>query len=170
MNNKKCRLMASMLICIALWVVYIFENEMSRYGIYTLVDYGIHEILSIVPFICVIANIVFISNIVRDMIKNKRIYSNIVVTILLSITLLLQVQFFIEKFNTITIIAITQVISVDADKEEITISSGNKDIVLTCPMPILKLLEVDGEYLITYETTNESSNKGNVNQIQIIKD
>lgn len=171
MCNKNRTLMISTLIGVTLWIVYIFENEMATYGIYTLVDYGTHEILSMVPFVCMITTSVFLLILVRDMVRNKQIKSNMVISILLSVVLFLQVQFLVEKLNTVSVITVAQVVSIDSQRKEITIANDDLgNVVLTCPMIIFELLEVDKEYLITYEKNNQSSSQGNVNLIQIFEE
>ena len=36
-----------------LWTFYIFQEELSRYGLYTIISYNIHEIASVIPFLCI---------------------------------------------------------------------------------------------------------------------
>ncbi|MGL5979160.1 MAG: helix-turn-helix domain-containing protein [Erysipelotrichaceae bacterium] len=41
-----------LLLC-SLWVVSMFERQLSNYGLYPIVGYSIHELFSLIPFLCI---------------------------------------------------------------------------------------------------------------------
>ena len=170
MKNKKYLSVIIGLIGICLWIIYIFEKEMSNYGIYTLVNYSVHEILSIVPFLCILATIALLFIWIKDSIKHKNFKSHIAILLLLSVSLLFQGNYVISQSNTASTSTVAKVVNIDSQKKEIVISNELGEVVLDCPMTIFMLLEVDKEYLISYLHEKEGPSKGKVNLVQIIGD
>lgn len=156
------------LIGICLWIIYIFEKEMSNYGIYTLVNYNVHEILSIIPFFCILVTIAWIFILIKDSIKHKKFKPHIAMLLLLSVSLLFQGNYVVSQSNIASTSTVARVVNIDSQKEEIVINNELGEIVLACPMTIFILLEVDKEYLISYLHEKEKPSKGKVNLIQNI--
>lgn len=100
MKNKKYLSVIIGLIGICLWIIYIFEKEMSNYGIYTLVNYNVHEILSIVPFFCILVTIAWLYILIKDSIKHKKNKPHIAMLLLLSVALLFQGNYVVSQSNT----------------------------------------------------------------------
>ena len=51
--EKQSKRIIVLLSGIYLWIFFIFQEELSRYGLYTLTSYNVHEIASFIPFLCV---------------------------------------------------------------------------------------------------------------------
>lgn len=168
MKNKKHLSVIIGLVGICLWITYIFEKEMSNYGIYTLVNYSVHEILSIVPIFCILATIAWLFILIKDSIKHKNFKLNIITLLLLSVLLIFQANYIVSQFNTSSTATVAKVLNIDSQKEKIVISNGSGEVVLDCPMTIFVLLEVDKEYLISYLHEKENPSKGKVSLIQNI--
>lgn len=44
---------AVVLLCgIGLWIFYLFQQELAEYGLYTIISYNVHELASVIPFLC----------------------------------------------------------------------------------------------------------------------
>ena len=61
MEEKKNR--SRIIICafvtgILLWGFYIVQEEFAKYGMYQLISYGVHEISSLIPILCILATII----------------------------------------------------------------------------------------------------------------
>lgn len=39
-----------------LWAFFIIQEEFAFYGIYSLISYGVHEISSLIPLVCLVAD------------------------------------------------------------------------------------------------------------------
>lgn len=51
--GKQSKRIIVLLSGICLWIFFIFQEELSRYGLYTLTSYNVHEIASFIPFLCI---------------------------------------------------------------------------------------------------------------------
>lgn len=168
MQTNKGPSIAVILAGVCLWIVYLFDREMSHWGIYTIVDYNTHELLAIVPLVCMLGTIVWLIVLITASIKNKNFKSNMVMIVLLTILLAMQGNSVISQSNTVSTVTVARVVNIEPQKEEITIRNELGEVVLNCPMPIFELLELDKEYLIDYQHQKETLNKGKVNLVQII--
>lgn len=168
MNKKVVSSLPLLLVGVCLWIMFIFEREMANYGIYSLVNYSTHEIMSIIPFICILVTVIWLVVLVVKSRKNKTFKENIIVISLLLVVSFLQIGYVFSQTNQITISTVAYVESIDPTKNEIVINKSGKQIFLECPMTIFELLETDKEYLITYQSKKDNSNEGKVNLVQLI--
>lgn len=168
MDKKLCSSLLLFLVGICLWIVFLFEREMANYGIYTLVSYRTHEILSIVPLVCILITTIWFIILIVKIIKGKTFKKNIVFLSILLIVLLLQIGYVSSQENQISISTVAYVVSIDPTKGEIIINTSGEQISLKCPMTIYELLEINKEYLITYQSKKDKLTDGNVNLIQLI--
>ena len=168
MNKKLGLSLLSLLVGLCLWILFIFEEEMANYGIYTLANYSTHEIMSIIPFVCILVTITWFVISVVKAIKNKTFKENAIVLSLLVMALFLQISYVFSKINQITISTVAYVESINPTKEEIVINESGEQVILECPMIIFELLETDEEYLITYQCKKDNSKEGKVNLVQLI--
>lgn len=155
------------LIGLSLWIIYLFEKEMSNYGIYSLVDYNVHEILSLVPLMSILVTMIWLLMLIKESLKHKNNKPYIALFIL-SIALFFQGNYLLSQYNQVSRSTVARVINIDSQKEEISISSDLGEAILDCPMTIFTLLEADKEYLISYLHEKENPNKGKVNLVQRI--
>ena len=73
-----------------LWTFYIFQEELSRYGLYTIISYNIHEIASVIPFLCIgIAAVWFVYLLVKVIKKESDRYDQVFLIILLAAVILI---------------------------------------------------------------------------------
>lgn len=133
------------LVGLCLWSIFLLENEMSNYGIYTLVDYKVHGVTSLIPFICICGTVIwFIISLIKS-IKNKTLKGNVVIMSLLITALVAQGGYLLYISNQMLISTVAYIESVDPMKEEIIINNGGGQVILECPMTIYELLEVNKE-------------------------
>lgn len=158
------------LVGLCLWSIFLLENEMSNYGIYTLVSYEVYTIISFIPFICICGTVIwFIISLIKS-IKNKTLKGNVVIMSLLITALVAQGGYLLHISNQMLITTVAYIESVDPMKEEIIINNGGEQIVLECPMTIYELLEVNKEYGVTYQHKKGDLGRGKVNLVKLIKD
>lgn len=159
MTKQKFINIITTIIFISLWLVYLFEAELAKYGIYTIVPYNVHEILAIVPLLSIILTIICLLVLIER--KIKPVFLLIAIVFLVA-----QVNYLYEQSNVVSITTIAEVTSIRTG--EITIKNDAGEVDLECPMLIYKLLETGKEYLIDYETNSNNTSIGEVNIIQML--
>ena len=169
MYKKLCSSLLLFLVGICLWIVFLFEGEMANYGIYTLVNYRTHEIMSIVPLVCILITTIWFITLIVKSIKGKTFKKNIIFLSILLIVFLLQIGYVSSQVNQISISTVAYVESINSTKGEIIINTSGEQILLKCPITIYELLEVNKEYLITYQSKKDNLTDGNVILVQLIK-
>ncbi|HWT76280.1 MAG TPA: hypothetical protein VN258_16390 [Mobilitalea sp.] len=156
-------------IGLILWLIFLCDHEMSRYGIYTIFSYNMHELLSMVPFLCLIFTFCWLISIIVVSVRNKDIKSDIFFGILLLVLCVSQF-IYIHNQSQIRITSIvTSIEKIDREKLEIIIDTQEYSLTLDCPMLVQDLLQTDGtEYLITYENNKTSTKHGKICMIQSV--
>lgn len=114
-----------------LWIFYIFQEELSRHGLYTIISYNIHEIASVIPFLCI----------------------GIVAVILIGL--------YIKENSKGTTTVIASVESVDDQNGEIIIiDAAGQKITLQSPELVNRIIETDGQkYIIQYDDNSSGIRK-----------
>lgn len=160
-------LMLSLGLC--LWILYIFQEEMADYGIYTLISYSTHEIMSVIPLGCTLITVIWLMVTVVKTKKKKLWKENIAVILLLAVAWGLQVGYNVAASNRTSATAIAAVESIEEKKSEVVIRTSEERVVLECPMTIYELLETDRKYLITYEFDQDTPARGKMCLAQLIE-
>lgn len=158
-----------LLVGILLWVLFLCDAGMARFGIYTMVSYPIHEVISTFPYFCILVTIIWLSLLVAKSIKAKTFKENAIVISLLTVAFFLQGGYMSAQANLSGTVTSAFVESIDPVKEEIVITNDNGKVTLECPMIIFSLLEIDKEYSIMYEWKKNNPTVGKVNLIQLIE-
>ena len=114
-----------------LWIFYIFQEELSRYGLYTIISYNIHEIASVIPFLCIgIAAVILIGLYIKENSK-----------------------------GTTTVIASVESVD-DQNGEIIIIDAAGQKITLQSPELVNRIIETDGQkYIIQYDDNSSGIRK-----------
>ena len=53
------------------WMFFLLEEELAFYGIYTLIDYRVHEIAAIIPMLAIPATVIFLVIEIVSIVKKK---------------------------------------------------------------------------------------------------
>jgi glucan phosphoethanolaminetransferase (alkaline phosphatase superfamily) len=167
--KEKSKGVLIIIIGIILWMAYLYDSDMSRYGIYTFFSYNTHEVLSIIPLLSIIITGVLILSLVTKIIREKSIKSHKFFCILLIVLFISQTMYIINKNQTVTTSFVTSINRINIDKMEIVINTDKYDLTLDCPMIVLDLLKTDGtEYGITYEWNKKNPSYGKLCIVQSI--
>lgn len=168
MGDKSSRNIFVILIGFTLWLLYLCDSEMARYGIYTIFSFNVHEIISAIPFISFLFTISWLLVLFIKSVRSKKVRSNLFLLVLLSVFFIAQFSYLHNQSQTIYII--TSIKSIDAQKLEIEIDTGERIITLDCPMLLINILETNGtEYGISYEWSNAKPNYGKLSMIGSVK-
>lgn len=169
MKNSKYTTTIVSFVGIILWIIYLFEKEMSNYGIYSLVSYNTHEILSMVPLLSLVVTFIWLILIIKTSITKHEIKSNMIVLIILSALLVIQGGYIQSQSKMVSTSTVAKVTDINPQEETVTIDNALGVVVLECPMVIFKLLEIDQTYLITYQHKKDNKTSGKVNLMQVIE-
>jgi hypothetical protein len=151
----------SIIIGVFLWMIYLFDAEMSRYGIYTIFSYRTHEMMSIIPFVCIIITAIWLLAVVIKVIKEKNIKSHLILGIILLVFFVVQTKYIYNAFQTVSTSFVTSIERIESDKMSIVINSNGNELTLECPQIVLEVFKTDGtEYGITYEWNKSNPNHG----------
>lgn len=163
MGTKNYKRIIFLLCGLCLWGFYIFQNEMAKYGFYTLVNYGVHEIASFIPLVLTIFTIGWFLYSIRK--QSSKMFS-----IILFLLCVLQGMYIYNDSKTITTITTATVVSISKEQDTIEINIGSSEnlITLKCPMLVSELLEENEKYLITYEWNQKRPDKRELCMIQAI--
>ena len=114
-----------------LWIFYIFQEELSRHGLYTIISYNIHEIASVIPFLCIgIAAVILIGLYIKENSK-----------------------------GTTTVIASVESVD-DQNGEIIIIYAAGKKITIQSEDLVNRIIESDGQkYIIQYDDNSSGIRK-----------
>jgi glucan phosphoethanolaminetransferase (alkaline phosphatase superfamily) len=157
------------IIGIIFWMAYLYDSDMSRYGIYTIFSYNTHEVLSGIPLLSIIITGVWLLSLVVKIIRGKIIKSHKIFCILLIVLFITQMMYMLNKNQTVTTSLVASIDRINRDKMEIAIDTDKYDLTLDCPMIVLNLLKTDGtEYGITYEWNKKNPSYGKLCIVQSI--
>ena len=56
-----------------LWAFFLIQEEFAFYGIYSLISYGVHEISSLIPLVCLVATVVWLLVLIKRTIQKKTV-------------------------------------------------------------------------------------------------
>lgn len=169
MNRRSSSAVIFLLVEACLWILYIFQEEMANYGIYTLVSYNAHEILSVLPFICILASAVWLLVVTIKSVRAKTFKAHAIVISLLAVAVCVQAGYLSSRSDRIDISVAASVERIDPTKKEIVINNAGERVSLECPMTIFELLKIDETYLISYQCRKDDPHVGKVSLIQTIE-
>jgi len=142
---------------------------MSRYGIYTIFSYNIHEIFGIIPLLSIIITAIWLISLISKIIKEKNLKPYVLLTTLLLVLCIGQTMYLSNRSQTVSTSFVTTIDKINRDKMEIIIKTDRYDLTLDCPMIVLDVLKTDGtEYGITYEWNKNNPSYGKLCIVQSI--
>ena len=142
---------------LCLWIFYIFQEEMANYGIYTLVNYSLHEIASLIPYLSIVLTTAWAIYLLTCIAKKKLDQSDKFFAAVLFVLVILQGCYLHHVSNIYTTTILVTVESINERQGEIVAvavdgyDGAGRKIVLKTPMLAYNLIETDGQiYYITY--------------------
>ncbi|OPX47181.1 hypothetical protein [Clostridium thermobutyricum] len=158
-----------LILGITWWIIYIYDLNMSTYGLYPIFSYNVHEILSITPLLFISITFIWTLYLIRKSFVEKTIKSNKLFCMIFIILFILQINFIINLNNTLTTTLCTSIDEINVDTMQVIIHTNEDTLTLNCPVMVLDLLKTDGtKYNIMYKSTNHQPNYGVLCSIQYI--
>lgn len=141
---------------VLLWVCYLLQEELARYGLYTLFDYGIHELASAIPLVSLLVTVVALMVLVCQMVRKSGEPSNPWFILLLAILLVAQLVYVYDASQVVSVTTVMTVEDVDPEHGTITVVNAFAEeatpVVLEAPELVLNLVqEGDAQYSVMYE-------------------
>lgn len=171
-NKKKHSILIGELFAgVLLWAFYIVQEEFANYGMYQLISYGVHEVASIIPLVCIVATILSVGYLVYHFIKRKCDGTEKKILLVLLLCLFAQMGYFYHQSKLVSTAAVCTVDEIRKAEEVIVVSIGDeKKIELHSPMLVNGLLvEEEQQYLITYQWKEGQPNKGKLHMIERVE-
>lgn len=167
--EKQSKRIIVLLSGICLWGFFIFQEELSRYGLYTLISYDVHEIASIIPAVCIGTAIIWCGYLMVKVIKRQGCRDDLIFMMILLVIIFLLGHFIYRTSHSGSVSVISEVESIDRVNGEIVIKNIEGQLMtLQSPELINGLLETDGQkYLITYDAKVNSEGKRRVQMIAL---
>lgn len=169
MNERNNKSTFIIIIGLILWILYLCDAEMSRYGIYTIFSYSIHEALSVVPILGLMVTVCWLIFTLIKKLRKKAIRSDLFLSLLLIILSISQIIYLYNQSQTVLISCVARIESIDTAQLEIVIKTDQRSVTLDCPMLVQGLIRADDtEYGITYEQRKSDLYYGKLCMIQSI--
>lgn len=173
--NKTAKRIIGILVILLLWVFFIFQEEMAFYGIYSLVNYNVHEISTYIPYFCTAVIFIWIVVTIRRMIKKQSDKNDKIFVVVLIALLAMHMGFFYNLMQTSTTTTVVTVESVNLQKGTITVSNeteyDNNIIELDAPELVINMVEIkDQKYIVTYQHKSEDINEGKLSTIKLLQE
>ena len=115
------------------WMFFLFEEELAFYGIYTLIDYRVHEIAAIIPMLAIPATVIFLVIEIIAIVKKKGDKSSKWLVLLFVCLIVLQSSWFVARADDISTSVTGVVVEVDPAEGIIVIERrmGSKKYLLS---------------------------------------
>lgn len=173
--NKTAKRVIGILVMILLWVFFIFQEEMAFYGIYSLINYSVHEISTFIPYLCMAVIFVWLIATIIRMIKKQADKNDRIFAVVLIAFLVMHMGFFYNQIQNATTTTVVTVESVDLQKGTITVSNeteyDNYTIELDAPELVINMVEInDQKYIVTYQHKLENINEGKLSTIKLLQE
>lgn len=173
--NKTAKRVIGILVMLLLWVFFIFQEEMAFYGIYSLINYSVHEISTFIPYLCMAVIFVWLIATIIRMIKKQADKNDKIFVVVLIAFLVIHMGFFYNQIQNATTTSVVTVESVDLQKGTITVSNeteyDNYTIELDAPELVINMVEInDQKYIVTYQHKLENINEGKLSTIKLLQE
>lgn len=157
-----------------LWGFFLIQEEFAFYGIYTLISYNVHEISTFIPYICLLATVVWLIVLIKRAVQKKTVKADKWFALLLMVFLVFQMNYFRNQSQSVSATMIATVESVDSRNGTITVTNADGDdkhtIVLEAPDLFRNMVEVgDRQYWLSYKMNKNNPNKGKLSAISLEK-
>ena len=170
-KNKSKIMIYIIVIGILLWGFYIIQEEFAKYGMYQLISYGVHEISSVIPLLCILVTILCVGYMAWCWIKKKADKTDKILLGVLVLCFCLQAGYFHKQSEMVHTAAICTIEEVHEAEERIviTIDGRSERIELKSPMIVKGMLvEKEQKYLIDFVWNKNRPDKGELHMISIV--
>ena len=170
-KNKSKIMIYIIVIGILLWGFYIIQEEFAKYGMYQLISYGVHEISSVIPLLCILVTILCVGYMAWCWIKKKADKTDKILLGVLVLCFCLQAGYFQKQSEMVHTAAICTIEEVHEAEERIviTIDGRSERIELKSPMIVNGMLvEKEQKYLIDFVWNKNRPDEGELNMISIV--
>lgn len=165
--TKQSKRIIVLLSGVCLWIFYLFQEEMANYGIYTLVNYSLHEAASLIPYLSIGLTTAWAVYFLVCVVKKKLDQSDKLFAAVLLFLVILQGGYLHHVSNICTSTLVVTIESINEQQGEIVAvgvdgyGGAGKQIVLKTPMLAYHMMETDGqEYYITYGHNKNNPTEG----------
>jgi len=171
-KNRSKIIIYTIVIGILLWCFFVIQEEFAKYGMYQLISFRVHEISSMIPFLCILATMLCTGYLTWCWIKKKADKTDKILLGVLILCFGLQAGYFHKQSELVHTIAICTIEEVHEAESRIviTIDGRTEKIELKSPMLVNGMLvEKDQKYLINFEWSKNSPEKGELHMISIVE-
>lgn len=171
-TGKRGGRIAVSVIGICLWVIYLLEEELANYGIYTVISYRVHEIMTALPFVLTTATLIWLILLIVKIVKKKNDKDDIVFAVILLIFTALQGYYFYSISGRYTTALFATVESADNAGTEMKVrTEDGRIITMETPEMVCNMVRTDGtEYFITYTFDEEDPLEGKLQMISFVRE
>ena len=146
------------------WMFFLLEEELAFYGIYTLIDYRVHEIAAIIPMLAIPATVIFLIIEIIAIVKKKGDKSSKWLVLLFVCLIVLQSSWFVVRADDVSTSVTGVVVEVDPADGIIVIEKtfGEQKIraELEAPSTFCNMVEVGETYFFTYIHDKDAPHRG----------
>ena len=170
-KNRSKIMIRIMLIGILLWGFYVIQEEFAKYGMYQLISYGVHEVSSVIPLLCILVTIICVGYLTWCWIKKKADKTDKILLAVLVLCFCFQAGYFHKQSEMVHTAAICTIEEVHEAEERIviTIDGRSERIELKSPMIVNGMLvEKEQKYLIDFVWNKNRPDKGELHMISIV--
>jgi apolipoprotein N-acyltransferase len=164
-NMKKALRIGIFLGILALsWTFFLLEEELAFYGIYTLIDYRVHEIAAIIPMLAIPTTVVFLAVEIASIVKKKGDKSSKWLALLFVCLIALQSSWFADRADDVSTSATCVVVEIDPAEGIIVIEKAYVQqkirAELEAPGTFCNMLEVGETYFFTFVHDKDTPHRG----------
>lgn len=174
--NKNSKRIIGVLVILVFWVFFLFQEEMAFYGIYSLINYNVHEASTIIPYLCLAVIFIWIVDTIIRIIKRKSDKKDKYFAVVLVVLLILNIGYFYNQIQYATTTTVATVECVDLENNTITIKNhideNNENmIVLDSPELVINMVEIKSQiYTVTYQHKIDNFNEGKLSMIKLLQE
>ena len=164
LKNRSKVIIWGIVVGILLWCFFFIQEEFAKYGMYQLISYGVHEISSVIPLLCILATIICAGYLTWCWIKKKADKTDRILLVVLVLCFCLQAGYFHKHSEMVHTAAICTIEEVHEAEEliVITIDGSSDKIELKSPMIVNgMLIEKEQKYLIDFVWNKNRLTRGN---------
>lgn len=175
MEEKKYKsvpFIVTLVIGALLWVIFILQEELAKYGLYQVVSYHFHEVAALLPMLCMLISLILSIYFLVRWIKKHSDTAEKILLLVFVICFIAQFAYFYHRSNFVSGSVMCTVEEVYEQEDIIIVSVEGRDqtIKMECPMLVRKMLvEKDQRYFITYEWHKDNPNEGELHIISLAK-
>ena len=156
------------------WMFFLLEEELAFYGIYTLIDYRVHEIAAVIPMLAIPATVIFLIIEITAMVKKKGDQSSKWLVLLFVCLIVLQSSWFAVRADDVSTSVTGVVVEVDPAEGIIVIEKtyGEQKIPaeLEAPGTFCNMLEVGKTYFFTYIHDKDEPHRGRMDAFRPVSE